>query len=97
MVGMGAAAGVAAVALAVALALTLAVALPGAVTEALAASPSPTLAAVGDPRSSGQGPGLVGDPLTAILLVALIAVAAVAATLAYVRATPGPRRNPGER
>jgi hypothetical protein len=28
----------------------------------------------GDPRSSGQGPGLVGDPVTAILLVVLIGV-----------------------
>ncbi len=34
----------------------------------LAASPSPE-PAVGDPRSSGQGPGLVGDPGFALLAV----------------------------
>jgi hypothetical protein len=51
----------------------------------LAASPTP--AAAGDPRSSGEGPGLVGDPLMAILVVAAIGVLALAATLAYVRAT----------
>ena len=72
-------------------AMALVAALPGAVTRALAASPSPTAAAVGDPRSSGQGPGLVGDPLLAILVVAVIAMVAVVATLAYVRATGGPR------
>jgi hypothetical protein len=57
----------------------------------LAASPSPTGAAAGDPRSSGQGPGLVGDPLFAIGAVVLIALVAVGATLAYVRATGGSR------
>lgn len=53
----------------------------------LAASPEPTTVGVGDPRSSGQGPGLVGDPLSAILVVAAIAALAVALTLLYVRAT----------
>ena len=53
---------------------------------ALGASPSPT-PALGDPRSSGQGPGLVGDPLTAVLVVAAIAVVTVGITLAYVRMT----------
>lgn len=57
----------------------------------LAASPSPS-AAVGDPRSSGQGPGLVGDPLLAIALVLLIGVVTLVGTLAYVRATGGSRR-----
>lgn len=56
---------------------------------ALAASPSPTAAGVGDPRSSGQGPGLVGDPLWAIVIVIVIAVLSLVATLAYVRATAG--------
>ena len=42
---------------------------------------------IGDPRSSGQGPGLVGDPLTAVLVVAGIAVVTVGITLAYVRLT----------
>jgi hypothetical protein len=57
---------------------------------ALAASPTPD--AVGDPRSSGQGPGLVGDPLAAILIVVAIAFLALLATLVYVRATGGPGR-----
>jgi hypothetical protein len=54
---------------------------------ALAASPSPTAATAGDPRSSGQGPGLVGDPAMALLAVLAIGVAAVLVTLAYVRVT----------
>ncbi|HYO41807.1 MAG TPA: hypothetical protein VES19_01295 [Candidatus Limnocylindrales bacterium] len=58
---------------------------------AVAESPSPTAAAGGDPRSAGSGPGLVGDPLFAIGLVILVAVVSLVATLAYVRATGGPR------
>jgi hypothetical protein len=57
---------------------------------AFAASPSPTTAAGGDPRSSGQGPGLVGDPLAAIVAVAVVALASLGATLLYVRLTGGP-------
>lgn len=53
---------------------------------ALAASPSPPPEG-GDPRSSGQGPGLVGDPLFALLAVVGIGVASVVATLVYVRLT----------
>lgn len=53
----------------------------------LAASPSPTAAPGGDPRSSGQGPGLVGDPLLALLIVVGIGVAALVLTLAYIRVT----------
>jgi hypothetical protein len=56
---------------------------PGA---ALAVGPTPT-PGIGDPRSSGQGPGLVGDPLTAVLVVAAIAVVTMGITLAYVRLT----------
>jgi hypothetical protein len=52
----------------------------------LAASPSPG-SAVGDPRSSGQGPGLVGDPAFALLAVVVIGVGSVVATLVYVRLT----------
>jgi len=52
----------------------------------LAASPSPD-PIVGDPRSSGQGPGLVGDPLFALLAVIAIGVGSVVATLVYVRMT----------
>ena len=55
----------------------------------LAATPTP--APGGDPRSSGQGPGLVGDPLFAVLAVVLIAAGAIVATLAYVRLTGGRR------
>lgn len=65
-------------------AIASAVLVPGL---ALAASPSPTNPGIGDPRSSGQGPGLVGDPLWAILIVAAIAALSLAATLVYVRAT----------
>ena len=67
----------------------LAVWLAMAVTTA-AASPTPA-APGGDPRSSGQGPGLVGDPAFALLAVVAIGLASVVATLAYVRLTR--RRN----
>jgi hypothetical protein len=62
-------------------------------SNALAASPAPTGATGGDPRSSGQGPGLVGDPLLAVVIVAAVALLAVAATLLYVRLTGG-RKGP---
>jgi hypothetical protein len=55
---------------------------------AFAASPTPAPAG-GDPRSSGQGPGLVGDPLFALLAVVGIGVLSVVATLLYVRLTAG--------
>ncbi|HEX5148164.1 MAG TPA: hypothetical protein VFW02_03705 [Candidatus Limnocylindrales bacterium] len=54
---------------------------------ALAASPGPTTGPGGDPRSSGQGPGLVGDPVLAVLVVVAIGIAAVALTFVYVRLT----------
>jgi hypothetical protein len=57
---------------------------------ALAASPTPS-PQLGDPRSGGQGPGLVGDPLLAIGAVAVIGLVSLAATLMYVRATGGRR------
>jgi hypothetical protein len=53
-----------------------------------AASPTPG-AEVGDPRSSGQGPGLVGDPGLAVLAVVAIGLGSVIATLVYVRLTAG--------
>jgi hypothetical protein len=56
----------------------------------LAAEPSPS-ALGGDPRSSGEGPGLVGEPLLALGAVLLIAVVAVIATTAWVRLTGGRR------
>ena len=54
---------------------------------ALAASPSPTAGSGGDPRSSGQGPGLVGDPIFALLAVLGIGIASVAVTFLYIRLT----------
>ena len=56
------------------------------VATALAASPSPGPGG-GDPRSPGQGPGLVGDPLFALLVVVAIGIGSVVATLVYVRLT----------
>lgn len=52
---------------------------------ARAASPSPGTGS--DPRSSGEGPGLVGEPLLALVVVAGIAVLAVVLTTLYVRIT----------
>jgi hypothetical protein len=52
---------------------------------------SPTPAVGGDPRSSGQGPGLVGDPAFAVLAVLAIGIGALAITLAYIRLTGGRR------
>jgi hypothetical protein len=61
-------------------------------TAALAASPQPSVGTSTDTRSSGAGPGLVGDPLFAVVAVLSIGLAAVAATLGYVRLTR--RRGP---
>lgn len=63
-------------------------AVPGAaglVTPAFAATAAPSIAEGGDPRSNGQGPGLVGTPGLAILGVILIAVVAIVVTTIYVR------------
>jgi hypothetical protein len=57
-----------------------------AAAVAIAASPTPAPAA-GDPRSAGQGPGLVGDPGFAIGLVVLVGLASLGLSLAYVRLT----------
>jgi len=62
-----------------------------AVPIALGASPSPP-AAGGDPRSSGEGPGLVGQPFLALLAVIAIALLAVIVTTAYVRLTARPEK-----
>jgi hypothetical protein len=48
----------------------------------------------GDPRSVGEGPGLVGDPLFAIALVLGIGILAGGLTALYVRATGGSRARP---
>lgn len=60
------------------------------VVAVVAASPSPNGGA-GDPRSSGQGPGLVGDPAFALLAVMAIGIASVVLTLIWVRLTNGRR------
>ena len=41
----------------------------------------------GDPRSEGQGPGLVGEPLLVLLGIVLIGVATVLVTVVIARAT----------
>jgi hypothetical protein len=51
------------------------------------ATVAPSAGQGGDPRSSGQGPGLVGDPLFAIGAVVAIGLGALLVTLAYVRMT----------
>ncbi|HET9682102.1 MAG TPA: hypothetical protein VFP19_08690 [Candidatus Limnocylindrales bacterium] len=62
------------------------------VPVALAAGPSPVPTSMaGDTRSSGEGPGLVGNPGVAILGVLGLGLVAVGATLLYVRATGGRR------
>jgi hypothetical protein len=62
-----------------------------AVPIALGATPSAP-AAGGDPRSSGEGPGLVGQPFLALLAVIGIAVVAILVTTAYVRLTTRPEK-----
>jgi hypothetical protein len=71
-----------AVASAVAVALVALVALA---TVARAAGPSPTPAGGGDVRTNPTAPGLVGDPLVAILGVVLVGILAVALTLVATR------------
>lgn len=73
---------------ALAASIALAMAVVGAVA---AASPSPSGAIGGDPRSAGQGPGLVGDPAVAVLLVIAIGLLSMLGTLAYVKLTGGRR------
>lgn len=86
---------VAAIALALGLVcvtIGLAWAVAGALTgTAMAGSPEPSAGIGGDPRSSGQGPGLVGDPLAAIVLVLVIGLGAAIATALYIRMTGGRR------
>jgi hypothetical protein len=60
-----------------------------AASSVLGATPTPGPG--GDPRSSGQGPGLVGDPAFAVLAVLAIGVATLVVTLVYIRATGGRR------
>jgi hypothetical protein len=65
-------------------------------TTAFAQSPSASPVG-GDPRSPGEGPGLVGDPVLAIGGVVVIALITVGGTLAYVHFTGGPGSADGGR
>jgi hypothetical protein len=69
----------------------VAVAWLGHASATLAADPTASSAPGGDPRSAGEGPGLVGDPLLAIVLVVALGILALGATLLYVRLSGGPR------
>jgi hypothetical protein len=50
-------------------------------------SPTPGFLDTGDPRSNGQGPGLVGSPFAVAFGVVLLGVVAAGGTLLYVRLT----------
>ena len=63
----------------------------GGASAALAATPAPSLRPGSDTRTSGAGPGLVGDPVLAILGVVGIALLSLLGSLAYVRLTGGRR------
>lgn len=66
----------------------------GGAANALAASPMPTLRPGTDTRTSGGGPGLVGDPALALAGVLGIATVSLIASLAYVRFTRGRAGHP---
>lgn len=59
----------------------------------LAASPTPTAAPVGDTRSSGEGPGLVGQPVVIALAVVALGLLTAGLTLLFLRVAR-PRRGP---
>jgi hypothetical protein len=80
------------VAVACVLALAVLLVLAMVATTAFAASPVPTNVAGGDPRSAGEGPGLVGTPVVAIAAVFALGIGAALATLAWVRLTEGRRK-----
>ncbi|HEV8488840.1 MAG TPA: hypothetical protein VGQ58_03530 [Candidatus Limnocylindrales bacterium] len=98
MKGLTVAAGLAAL-LALAVVLLPLVPAVGGSAPVLAASPdaSPAPGGGGDPRSVGEGPGLVGNPVLAVLLVLAIGAVAAGLTVLYVRATGGPGRRPPTR
>jgi hypothetical protein len=83
-------------ALAIAVLLLPAVPALGGPGPVVAASPAVTTGpgGGGDPRSVGEGPGLVGNPVFAIALVFGIGIVAAGLTALYVRATGGPRTRP---
>jgi hypothetical protein len=77
-----------AAAMLLALALPVAAASPEpAASSAPESSPTPGLLDTGDPRSNGQGPGLVGSPFAVALGVVLLGVLTAGGTLVYLRLT----------
>jgi hypothetical protein len=70
-------------------ALLVLVAIPCVAVPAWAESPSPSAGVIGsgDPRSEGEGAGLVGDPLLVALGVVALGALASGGTLLYVRLT----------
>jgi hypothetical protein len=75
-------------------ALLGAIAFIGDLLIPVAYAATPTPAPGGDPRSSGEGPGLVGEPGIAILIVLGIAIASIVITTVYVRMTGGAETPP---
>jgi len=67
----------------------------GGASAALAASPGPTLRPGTDTRTSGSGPGLVGEPVLALLGVLGVGLASLVLSLAYVRVTASRHRERG--
>ena len=56
--------------------------------RAQAPQPSPaTVIVAGDPRSDGEGPGLVGSPIEIALAVVLLGLVTVAGTVTVLRLT----------
>jgi hypothetical protein len=69
-------------------AVVVAVAWLGAGSASVAAgSPEPPVVGPGDPRSEGEGPGLVGAPLLVAAAVISLGLLAAAATIVVVRLT----------
>ncbi len=57
----------------------------GTALSVRAVEPSPTIVDPGDPRSEGEGAGLVGDPFLAAFGVVVLGLLASVGTLIYLR------------
>jgi hypothetical protein len=68
-------------------AVASALAYVGGLIVPVALAASPTQATGGDPRSSGEGPGLVGEPGLALLAVVAIGIVSIVATTVWIRFT----------
>jgi hypothetical protein len=66
----------------------------GGAATALAASPNPSLRPGTDTRSTGGGPGLVGNPLLAVLGVLGVGLLSLLASLVYIRVTGSRQASP---